>query len=313
VRAVIGDATVKTHHAVPVSSIALIMGSVLCFSVLDSIIKTLAPSYPVPFLVWARWVVQTLALVIWWGPQMKGKLFATHKPRVQILRGAVLVGSSIFFMSALKYLPLAEATALNYSTPVIVTLMAAMFLGERLNRASVGFVLAGVAGMLLIVRPGGEVFHGAALLALGSALCYSVFQILTRTVVGDDPRVSLFLPALVGALLATLALPFVEMPRTVAATDIALLVAGALVGTCGHFMFILAFRHGAVSALTPFTYFQIVFATLIGWALFGAFPDTWALAGMTVIALSGLLITLSQQRRLRTLAAFIRPEPTAVD
>ncbi len=297
----------------PLSSIAMIMGSVLCFSTLDSIIKTLAPNYPIPFLVWARWGVQTLALVIWWGPQMRGRLFRTRKLPVQLVRGVVLVGSSIFFMSALKYLPLAEATALNYSTPVIVTLMAALFLRERLTRASIGFVLAGIAGMLLIVRPGGEVFQGAALLALGSALCYSVFQILTRTVVDDDPRVSLFYPALVGTLLATLVLPFVEMPRTIASADIALLVAGALVGTCGHFLFILAFRHGAVSALTPFTYFQIVFSTLIGWVLFDAFPDVWALAGMTVIALSGLLITLSQQRRTRSLSAMTRPEPTAVD
>jgi drug/metabolite transporter (DMT)-like permease len=306
-------ARMKTHHHVPLSSIAMIMGSVLCFSTLDSIVKTLAASYPIPFLVWARWLVQTLALVIWWGPQMKLNLVATRKLRAQLARGAVLVGSSIFFMSALKYLPLAEATALNYSTPVIVTLMAAMVLHERLTRASVGFVVAGVAGMLLIVRPGGEVFHGAALLALGSALCYSVFQILTRTVVTDDPRVSLFLPALVGTLLATLALPFVEMPRYVALTDMGLLIAGALIGTCGHFMFILAFRHGAVSALTPFTYFQIVFATLIGWVLFGTFPDAWALAGMAIIAVSGLLITLSQQARLRTLSALTRPEPTAVD
>jgi len=223
------------------------------------------------------------------------------------------VGSSFFFMTALKYLPLAEATALNYSTPVIVTLMAAMVLHERLNKASIGFVLAGVVGMLLIVRPGADVFQGASLLALGSALCYSIFQILTRTVVDDDPRVSLFYPALVGTLLATLCVPFVEMPHDIATTDIALLVAGALVGTCGHFMFILAFRHGAVSALTPFTYFQIVFATLIGWLLFGAFPDAWALSGMAIIAGSGLLITLSQQRRARSLATLTRPQPTAID
>lgn len=303
----------KTHHHVPLSSIALIMGSVLCFSTLDAIVKTLAPHYPVPFLVWARWLVQTLALVIWWGPHMKRSLFRTRNMPVQLVRGAVLIGSSLFFMSALKYLPLAEATALNYSTPVIVTLMAAIFLRERLTRASVGFVVAGVAGMLLIVRPGGEVFHNAALLALGSALCYSVYQILTRIVIADDPRVSLFYPALAGTLLATLLLPFVEMPRSMAGADIALLVAGALAGTCGHFMFILAFRHGAVSALTPFTYFQIVFATLIGWVLFGAFPDAWALAGMAIIATSGLLITLSQQARARSLSTLTRPEPTAVD
>jgi drug/metabolite transporter (DMT)-like permease len=304
---------VRTHPNVPLSSIAMIMGSVLCFSTLDSIVKTLAPHYPIALLVWARWAVQTVALLIWWGPQMRGRLLATRQLPVQLFRGVVLVGSSIAFMTALKYLPLGEATALNYSTPVIVTLMAALFLHERLNRASIGFVLAGVAGMLLIVRPGGAVFQGAALLALASAICYSIFQILTRTVVNDDPRVSLFYPALVGTALATLLLPFIDIPHDVRWFDIALLVCGALVGTCGHFMFILAFRRGAVSALTPFTYFQIVFATLIGWVLFDAFPDAWALAGMAIIALSGLLITVQQQRRARSLSRLTRPEPTAVD
>ncbi|MEO8975820.1 MAG: DMT family transporter, partial [Casimicrobiaceae bacterium] len=122
-----------------------------------------------------------------------------------------------------------------------------------------------------------------------------------------------FYPALVGTLVASLFMPFIEMPHEFATADMALLVAGALIGTCGHFMFVLAFRDGAVSALTPFTYFQIVFATLIGWALFGTFPDGWALCGMTIIAGSGLLITLSQQRRARSLVALTRPEPPAVD
>jgi drug/metabolite transporter (DMT)-like permease len=127
------------HPNVPLSSIAMIMGSVLCFSTLDSIVKTLAPHYPIALLVWARWAVQTVALLIWWGPQMRGRLLATRQLPVQLFRGVVLVGSSIAFMTALKYLPLGEATALNYSTPVIVTLMAALFLHERLNRASIGF------------------------------------------------------------------------------------------------------------------------------------------------------------------------------
>jgi drug/metabolite transporter (DMT)-like permease len=305
---------VKSHHHVPLASIALIIGSALCFSTLDSIIKSLAPRYPIPVLLFARWAVQTLALVAWLAPQMRGKLFATRALPVQLVRGVMLIGSSVLFMTALKYLPLAEATALNYSTPVIVTLLAALFLQERLTRAGLAFVVAGIAGMLLIVRPGTSVFQGAALFALGSATCYSVFQVLTRTVSRDDPRVSLFYPALVGTLLASLALPWVEMPRNVAWEDMALLVAGALVGTCGHFMFVLAFRRGAVSALTPFTYFQIVFATLIGWAVFSAFPDVWTLAGMAVIALSGLFITLMQQSRARKIPVVeTPPDPTAVD
>jgi drug/metabolite transporter (DMT)-like permease len=306
---------VKSHQHVPLASIALVIGAAACFSTLDSIIKSLASSYPIALLVFARWAVQTLALVLWLGPQMRGRLFATQRLSVQLVRGVALIGSSILFMTALKYLPLAEATALNYSTPVMVTILAALFLEEQLTRASLAFVAAGIVGMLMIVRPGTSVFQGAALFAIASAVCYSVFQVLTRTVARDDPRVSLFYPALVGTLIASLALPFVAMPREVAWTDMARLVAGALVGTCGHFMFVLAFRRGVVSALTPFTYFQIVFATLIGWIAFGTFPDAFALTGMAVIALSGLLITLRQQQRRPREAPVdtVSPEPTAVD
>ncbi len=302
-----------TRHAhVPLSSIALIIGSALCFSTLDSIVKSLAATYPVPYLVFVRWAVQTVVLLAWLGPTMGRTLLSTSRLRVQLVRGVMLIGSSLLFVGALKFLPLAEATALNYSTPVIVTVLAAVFLGERLSRASIGFVIAGIAGVLLIVRPGSTIFQPAALFAIGSAVCYSLFQVLTRMVIRDDPRVTLFYPALVGTLLSSLLLPFVEMPRHVPWTDVARLVAGALVGTAGHFTFILAFRHGAVSALTPFTYFQIVFSTLLGWALFGAFPDAWALAGMAVIAASGLFITLMQQRRSRE-SLPLAPEPTAVD
>jgi drug/metabolite transporter (DMT)-like permease len=301
------------RHHVPFASVALILGSVLCFSILDAIVKSLASRYPIPLLVFVRWAVQTAAILVWWGPALRTQLFATRKLGAQLVRGVALIASSILFMTALRYLPLGEATALNYSTPVMVTVMAALFLHERLSRASIGFVVAGIAGMLLIVRPGGVVFHPTALLAIASALCYSVFQILTRTVVDDDPRVSLFYPALVGTFVASLMLPFTQLPHDVAWQDMARLVAGALVGTCGHFLFILAFRRGAVSALTPFTYFQIVFATLIGWTVFGAFPDPWALAGMLVIALSGLLITLSQHRRADPRPAIRAPGPTAVD
>jgi drug/metabolite transporter (DMT)-like permease len=306
---------VKPQTSVPLSSIALVVGAAACFSTLDAIIKSLAASYPIALLVFARWAVQTLALVAWLGPQMRGKLFATRHLRVQLVRGVALIGSSILFMTALKYLPLAEATALNYSTPVMVTILAAMFLQEKLTRASLTFVAAGVVGVLMIVRPGTSVFQAAALLAIGSAVCYSVYQVLTRTVARDDPRVSLFYPALVGTLIASLALPLIAMPHDVAWTDMARLVAGALVGTCGHFMFVLAFRRGVVSALTPFTYFQIVFATLIGWLAFGSFPDAFALSGMAVIALSGLFITLRRQQRRARVAPTepAPPEPTAVE
>jgi drug/metabolite transporter (DMT)-like permease len=169
-------------------------------------------------------------------------------------------------------------------------------------------VLAGIAGMFLIVRPGSVVFKSAALLALGSAGFYGVFQILTRMLAGEDSRVLLFYPALVGTALLTALLPWLGIGYSMPWSDVALIAIAGMLGTFGHFLFILAFQQAPASALSPFTYMQLVFATLIGWVLFGSFPDAWTIAGMAVIGGSGLLITLHERRRAKGVE-----EPPAVD
>jgi drug/metabolite transporter (DMT)-like permease len=298
------------HHAhVPLSAILLITGSALSFTVLDAIVKHLTQSYPVPLLVWARYAVQALAMVLWLAPSLGRGMLRTRQPRLQILRAALLPFSSLCFFSALKHLPLAEATAINFSTPVLVVLLAVYFLGERMTHTRVAFVVAGVAGMLLIVRPGSEVFQGGALFALGAAAFYGVFQILTRKLAAEDPRVTLFYPAIVGTAITTAVLPWFWADVAMPWTHVALIVLAGLLGTFGHFLFILAFQRGPVSALTPFTYTQLVWATLIGWGAFGSLPDAWTVAGMAVIAVSGLLIAVHERRR----ALRAVQEPPAID
>jgi len=287
----------------------MIAGAVACFACLDGIIKTLATRHPVPLIVWARWGLQALAMVVWLGPRMGSKMLRTREPRMQILRGCLLIGSSLFFITALSHLPLADATALNYTTPTLVMLLAVFFLHERLTPARVAFVALGVVGMLLIVQPGAEFFHGASLYALGSACCYALFQIVTRMLAGEDPRVTLFYPALVGTLLMTLVWPWFGSRIEMTWADAGLLLVCGVLGSIGHFLFILAFQRAPASALTPFTYLQIVFATLVGWFVFGDFPDRLTLLGMTIIAGSGLMLTWHERRR----ALIPPPEPTVVD
>jgi drug/metabolite transporter (DMT)-like permease len=293
----------------PLSAIVLITTSVLCFTILDAVVKSLTQRYPVPMLVWARYGVQALAMAVWLLPQMGTALLRTRRLRLQLVRAAILPFSSLCFFSALKFLPLAEATAINYSTPVLVIILAVVFLGERMTRARIALVIAGIAGMFLIVRPGSEVFQGAALLALGAAVFYGTFQILTRKLAAEDARVLLFYPAVVGTLMMSAGLPWYGVTLEMPWIDVALVVAAGLLGTVGHFLFILAFQRAPASALTPFTYAQLVWATLIGWLAFGNFPDAWTLAGMAVIAGSGLLIALHERRR----AQGALREPTAVD
>jgi len=284
---------------VPTKAVLLIVGSVLCFTLLDTIVKHLAPHYPIPLLVWARLTFQAVAMVIWLGPSMRLNLVRTPRVGLQVGRGVLIVASSFFFMSALKYLPLAEATAISYSSPVLVMMMATLFLNEKLTAPRVVVVGAGIAGMLLIVRPGADIFHGGALLALSAACFYATYQIMTRKVADEDSRVTLFYPGLVGAVIMTAALPFVEFKTQMPAGDILLVCAAGLLGTLGHLLFILAFQRGPASALVPFTYMQLVWATLIGWFVFHDFPDRWTLTGMAVIAGSGLWIALYERRSAR--------------
>lgn len=299
-----------THAAhIPAAAVGMIVAAVLCFSLLDTLIKMLAPRYPVPLLVWARYGIQALAMLIWVGPTMGTALLRTAHPGVHLVRAVILVMSSFLFVNALRLLPLANATAINYSTPTIVVLLAVIFLHERLTPPRIAFIVAGVVGMAMIVRPGTLPFQGASLLALGAAGCYAVFQILTRKLADEDSRVLLFYPAFVGAGLLTLALPWLTLPATVYWQDIALMVGAGLLGTAGHFLFILAFQRAPASGLTPFTYMQLVWATLLGWIAFGDLPARLTMAGMALITVSGLLLTWHERR---SALAQVR-EPTAIE
>ena len=285
----------------------LVVASVFCFTLLDAIMRFAAQLYAVPMLVWARYLVQTIAMLIWLGPGMRLDLIRTARLRLQVVRAVVVLVSSLLFVTALRSLPLAEATALNYSTPVIVVLMGCLLLKESMTPARIAFVIAGAVGMLLIVRPGGAVFQGAAVYALLAALFYAGYQILTRLLAGENPRVLLFYPAVIGTLVMSALAPGFDWPSGMPWTHVALIVLGGLLGTLGHFLFILAFRHAPASAITPFTYTQLVWATLVGWVLYGHCPDAIAIAGMLIIAGSGFSIALFERRQARDAAIASAP------
>ena len=299
-----------TRHAhVPLSAALLVVTASACFTVIDVSVKYLSQRYPVPLLVWARWSVQALLMLALLGPRLRWKLVRTGRLRMQLVRGAVLIGSSVCFFSALKYLPLAEATALNYTSPILVTLMAGWFLGERLTIPRLAFVVAGMVGMLLVVRPGTEVLAPAALFALGAATLYATFQILTRTLAGEDVMVLLMYPAIVGAAVLSLTVPFIHDQTWYPIRDVLLFVAMGIMGFVGHLFFIHAFQRASASSIAPFTYTQLVWSTLAGWVVFGSFPDAFALCGIIIIAASGVVLTWYERRR----ASLPQAEPAAVD
>ena len=294
---------------IPLSAIALVVASAACFTIIDTSVKYLEQRHPVPLLVWVRWGAQALLMLVVLAPRLRWKLVRTASPKMHLARGLVLIASSLTFFSALKFLPLAEATALNYCTPLIVTLMAGWLLRERLTIPRWMFVAAGFVGMLLILRPGSGMLQPASLLALAAAFLYAVFQILTRKLAGENLIVLMFIPSAVGAASMSLLVPFFDYRLSLSLFDAGLLLAVGIVGTLGHFLFTQAFQRATASAIAPFTYMQLVWSTIAGWLVFDTFPDAWTLAGMVVIAGSGVALTWYERWR----ASLPASEPAAVD
>jgi drug/metabolite transporter (DMT)-like permease len=296
---------------VPLSAVLLIVVSVAFFSVTEATAKYLTASYPILLLVWTRYAMQAAMLAVWFGPRMGLGLVRAPRMKLQVIRAGVLIVSSICFFNALAGLPLADATAIVYCAPVLVVLIAVVFLKERMTPMRWAFVVTGFVGMLLIVRPGASIFHGAALYALAAATTYAIFQTMTRHLAEtEDSRVLLFMPALCGTIVMAPAVPLLVESYALPWRDLGLICLMGALGTTGHFLFIRAFQRAPASALTPFSYTQLIWSTVLGWLVFGQFPDRISLVGIAIIAGSGLLLGWHERRR-RPLT--VAPNPTAID
>lgn len=299
----------KSATHISLSAVLLVVLASACFTTVDVTVKHLSQRYPIPLLVWARWGMQSLLILAIWGPRLRWDLVRTKRAPLHLVRGILLVASGACFFTALKFLPVAEATALNFMAPMLVTVMAGWFLGEHLTRPRWAFVVAGFIGMLLIVRPGTEVLHPAAFFAIGAAALYATFQILTRKLAGENLMVLLFFPSLVGTVLLSVFVPFFHYQAWYPISDILLFAGIGMMGLIGHLLFIKAFQVASASAIAPFTYSQLVWSTLAGWLVFGSFPDGWTLSGIVIIAGSGVVLTWYERWR----ASLPPAEPVAVD
>ena len=269
------------------AGIALLVAAVACFAVLDTTTKIISLSVPVLMALWFRYAFQAIATTVAMLPSRGWSLLRTAHPKFQCLRGLLLLATSVFAFFSLKHMPVGEFTAIVMITPLVITLLASLTLGERVSVLRWALVIGGFVGTLIIIRPGGEQFSWAMLLPLGLVISHAWFQILTsRLARTEDPVTMHFYSGWVGMLLASLALPFVWT-----ALDSWTLWAGlalmGFMGTVGHFMMILAYARAPVSTLTPFLYAQIGFAMLGGWLAFSHVPDDLSLLGMGMIAVCG--------------------------
>ena len=286
-------------HNAPLKGIALMIIAVGLFSLMDTIAKYLARSYPVPGIVWARYAASFVLLTALLAAHGRLGLMRTRRPGIQVLRGALLAASTFLYFTSLRFLPMAEAAAIGFVLPLFVAVLAVPMLGERLDAARMVAIGIGLAGALLVVRPGTAIFTPYAVLPVVMAFANALYQILTRKIAGvEPPLTSLFYGALVGTVAFSFVAPFAWVTPSGWWHWTLIAVIGTL-ATAGHFILIRAFDYAPATLLSPFVYTQLVWAMGLGLIVFGDFPDAWALAGMGVIVASGLALAARQRLAVR--------------
>ncbi len=264
------------------------IAAIFCFSIMDATVKALAPKVGVLPALWARYAGQMLLVFVLVLPRLK-TVVRTKYPKLQFLRSLLLMSATACFFTGLSLIPLSDAAALMSTNPVLITLGAAVFLGEKLGVRRIAGIVAAMIGALIIIRPGSDVFSAAALFPLGAAVCYSAYALLTRRVGADeDVWTSLFYTGFVGTVLLSILVPFQWQSPT--ASDVGLMIIVAMAGTTGQLALIQAFSKGEAAMLAPYSYTGLAFAAFWGVVFFAEIPDLWTVVGSLVIAGAGLYV-----------------------
>ena len=269
----------------------------LCLSSLDATAKYLVRDHALFLVVWARYAGQMLVATPFAWRRAGASFWRTRHPALQLLRSGALLIATICFFGGLRYLPLAEASAITYLGPLFVVALSGPLLDEQPTRARWIASLVGFAGILILVRPGSAVFHPAALLLVLAAFCNALYFIGTRKLADESPYTTLFYSALVGTVGLSFALPWQLEAEAPGFSHGALFLLLGLFAGVGHWFVISAYQLAPASMLTPFTYLQMIWATLYGFAVFGQLPDRGSALGMIVIVASGLWLALQERAR----------------
>jgi len=278
------------------TGILLIVLAMTIVPIMDGLAKLLSARYPVLEIVWARYFFHLLYLlpivVIRYG---SAALLPRH-PSLQVLRGGLLLVSTFLFFAALSHMPIADALALVFISPLIVTALSTVLLGEKVGPRRWVAVLVGFIGALIIIRPGFTTVDTGTMMALGAGVIYAFYMLATRKLSGTaPPLVTLTYTALLGAVVMSIIVPFGWI--TPNPFDLFMMAAMGGCAAAGHFLLIKAFEYAPASVLAPFGYTEIIMATAIGYVLFGDFPDYWTWIGIAVISSSGIYISLRERRR----------------
>jgi drug/metabolite transporter (DMT)-like permease len=276
-----------THSNPARHRVALVLCAMACFATMDTLAKFASATVPVVVAIWVRFMVQTAVAGAAVLPARGAAVFRTNHPRLQFLRGACTSVSSALGLLSLKTLAVADFTAVIMLIPMVITAVSSTHLKERVPVVRWLLLLGGLAGALIVIRPGASGVQWGTLAALGCVAFNSAFQLLTSHLAkDDDPQGMNFYTGAVAAAIFTVALPFFgEFPSFLTG---ALLMFIGLCNTVGQYLMIVAYSRARPGVLTRYLYFQIPFAAFAGWCVFSKAPDRWALAGIAIITLCGL-------------------------
>ena len=265
--------------------------------VMNGVVQWLSLRYPSEQIVWARVAGHLVVMLLLTLPRSGVQAFATRKPLLQLGRSVCQLSSTVLYFTALVSLPLAKAAAIGFIGPFLVALLAWPMLGEKLRLPRMMAVLAAFVGVVVVMRPGGEAFQPASLLILASTVFHALYQVLTRMVAPYDRADTCVLwSALLGGVLLSMLVPFFWVTPTSLLDALAFLSLGVM-GAGGHYFVVRAFSNGPAAVISPFHYWQIVGAVLIGVALTGLWPDAATWAGAAIVITAGVFLAVNEGRR----------------
>jgi drug/metabolite transporter (DMT)-like permease len=271
----------------PFRGIALILASTVFLGASDVTAKYLSATLPSIEIAWIRFLVFALIMSPAMVPGSPLYALRSQRPGLQAMRGVALLGSSLFFISGLRFLPIAEASATGFVAPLFVTALSIVFLGETVGVRRWLATAVGLIGVLIILRPGTGAFHPAAFFPIVSALAWACTLIMTRMMSGRDHAITtMTYSSIVGVCILSALVPFVWGAPSW--HDILFGIFIGLASTAGQWIVVLAFRYADASVLAPFSYTQLLWVSILGFVIFGEVPDIWTVTGAVFIVGSGL-------------------------
>ena len=275
-------------------AITLNLSAWIFLPIMDGLAKSLSADLPVLQITWARYfftVIFILPIMFFF---FKKNLVRSNNPKLQLIRGLILLIANILFFFAISKISLPKALTLAFVSPLIVTTFSPIFLGEKVGFKRWSAVIIGFIGCLVVIRPGFVEINLASLAALGTGIMYGFYLIITRKLsISDNSLLTLLLTGVVGTIMISAVMPFVWVKPTL--NQWSMMAAIGIFACIGHLLLILSLKYADASKLAPFSYFEIVANIIISYYYFAELPDNWTFLGLFIIVLCGIYISSSEK------------------